>query len=98
MKNYRSAKRTEISIEKCEVTVIRIRRGTAEAFCHQCLAISTYMTPQQVSAIFEMPLGQVYRDLETGRFHVTKTDMNVTQICASGISGISGGHITKKEK
>ena len=85
MKN-RVGRRIEITIETHETKIIHIRTSEKSAFCQQCQASTTWFTPEQIALLLNISIGEVCRDMETGRFHLTETKRGMAMICGDSLT------------
>ena len=78
-KNFKH--RAEITVEKHEIQIIRIRGAANSAFCSQCRKQTAAFTPEQIALLFQISLAEVSREIETGNFHLNALERETTLIC-----------------
>lgn len=80
-------RRTRINIERHEIKIIRIRNGVNLTFCEHCQSQTRSFTPGQIALFLQIPLDEVSGDIESGKFHLTKSDRNLALVCGNSLGG-----------
>lgn len=81
----RTKRRTEITIETDEVTVIRRRRNLARAWCARCAAPVEMVTTEQAAVLTGVSLRRVFRQVEADLLHYTETPDGSLYICLNSL-------------
>lgn len=74
-------KRTRITVNTSELTLIRKLHGTAQADCPQCQARVEMATPEQAVTLTGIPSRVIYGWAEGGRVHFLETAEGHLLIC-----------------
>jgi hypothetical protein len=78
-------RRIEISVETHEIKIIRIRGGGISGFCRHCGAETSLFSPEEIARFLKIPVIDVSRDIESGKFHLTETDGGTALICGDSL-------------
>ena len=85
MSKKTNKRRIEISIETHEIKIIRIRGGGINGFCRKCSAETSLFSPEEIAQFLKIPVIDVNRDIDSGKFHLTETDGETTLICGDSL-------------
>jgi hypothetical protein len=80
-------RRTEITIETHEITVIRTNHKPLSAFCERCQKTVPVFAPEQIAIFFRLPLSEVCRRVEANEIHLTRSGRGAALICAVSLEG-----------
>ena len=78
-------KRTEITLERAELSVIRRTAQQVVDWCDQCGEAVQMMTPDQARAVAGLSARQIYRWVECGRVHFRETPDGRVSICLKSL-------------
>jgi len=78
-------KRTEITVETHQVTVIHRPRPTPDVWCPGCAEVVKTVSDQEAAAMAGLSLRTIYRHLEAGRFHFTELPGGRLLICLNSL-------------
>jgi hypothetical protein len=81
----RMRKRTEITLERAELSVIRRTAQRVVDWCDQCGEAVQMMTPDQARAVAGLSARQIYRWIECGRVHFRETPDGRVSICLKSL-------------
>jgi hypothetical protein len=81
----RKKRRTEIRIETHETRIIRFHGEQSSYSCEQCLSTITAVTPEQAAGLLEMPLEDVFRAINVGRFHLVGMTARLPLLCGKSL-------------
>ena len=82
--------RTEITVERRQRTVVRMRRGPRAAWCEGCAGLVPMLTPDEAAALAGTTAREIFRRVEAGELHFLET--------ADGALLICGGRLLENEK
>ncbi len=77
-------RKTVVSIETRQLTVIRARRPVVLAWCERCSAQVRMVTPEQAAAFAGTRPRAIYRRVESGGLHFIETGEGLL-ICAGSL-------------
>ena len=84
-------KRTEITIEVDELTLVRSRRGgTARIWCPACAREVLMVTPEQAAALARVSVRTVNRWVENERVHFRETPDGLLLLCSDSLAANAG--------
>ena len=87
-------KRTEITVETHEVTIIRTR-GRLSVFCEICQAEAQVFSPPQIVSVFRLELAEIKQLFQNKRIHfVGSTEM----LCGNSLADYFETDKTKNKK
>jgi hypothetical protein len=79
-------KRTEITIEMDEITLINIRRDdSARLWCPGCSATVAMVLPEQAAEIAGVTVRTINRWVETEKVHFMETDNGMLLLCVNSL-------------
>ena len=74
-------RRTVITIESHQLTVVRSRRAI-EMWCKECGKELPMLTPEAAAALVGIPPRAIYRSIESGELHFIDTGGGAVLICS----------------
>lgn len=74
-------RRTVITIESHQLTVVRTRRGI-EKWCQECGKELPMLTPEAAAALAGVSPRAIYRSVESGQLHSIDTSDGALLICS----------------
>ncbi len=80
-------RRTEITIETHEITVIKTNGKSHLAFCERCQKSVAAFAHEQVAMFFRLSLTEICRRVETEQIHLTRTKRGAALICGNSLEG-----------
>ena len=81
----RRIRRTEVTIETDEITIIRRSQEIAVPACRECAQAVVMITPEQAALITCTNVRAIYRALEAGRVHYAETPGGSLLVCPDSI-------------
>ncbi len=94
----KTTRRTEIQIERHEVTIIRTASGANLVYCEQCARRVAVFTPEQVSAFLRMTLTDVCGFIENAKFHLVGKERGMALVCGGSLNNGNGNqHLLNSE-
>jgi hypothetical protein len=88
-------RRREITIETERVLVVRSRSGSFTAWCEECGASSSMVTPEVAAAIAGVGSREIYRWIEEEKLHFSETGGGLVFVCCSSLP-TTGCKVTKE--
>jgi hypothetical protein len=79
-------RRTEITVETCEVSVVRKQKNPTLAWCPACAAEVRMVTSDEAATMARTNPRTIYRWVEAGKVHSTETADGATLICLNSLS------------
>jgi hypothetical protein len=76
---------TVITIETHRLTVVRLRRPPAIAWCERCGGRVRMVTPEQAAALAGTRPRAIYRRVECGDLHFVETAEGALLICSGSL-------------
>ena len=76
---------TIISVERERVVEIRWRGRARESLCAQCGRKARMLTPDEAAVVAGVNSPGIYRLVETGRLHFTKTSEGLVLVCLNSL-------------
>ena len=81
----RRIRRTEVTIETDEITIIRSSQEIAAPTCRECAQAVGMITPEQAALITCINIRAIYRGLEAGWVHYAETPGGSLLVCTDSI-------------
>lgn len=81
----RRIRRTEVTIETDEITIIRSSPGIATPPCPQCAEVVAMITPEHAAMMTCTNIRAIYRGLEAGWVHYAETPGGSLLVCPDSI-------------
>jgi uncharacterized Zn finger protein len=81
----KTRKRTEITLERSELSVIRRSVQRVVAWCDQCGEVVRMVTPDEARAVAGLSARQIYRWVECGRVHFREAPDGRVSICLKSL-------------
>ncbi len=78
-------KRTQITIERHSITVIRATGNLFTAYCECCRTRVAAFAPDQVADILCIDIGEVCLRLADKKLHLTNRDRGPARICGNSL-------------
>lgn len=85
--NQVNRRRTEITIETHSITIIRTGDQRFSAHCGRCSETVSAFTPEQTAVFLRLDLREICRRVQTGEFHLTRTERSAALICGNSLEG-----------
>jgi hypothetical protein len=85
--NKTTRRRTEISIETHEITVIRTNGHQKKHYCENCRTSVLAFALEQIAAFFQISVSDVCRTIEENRLHLVTTQRTIALICGNSLKG-----------
>ena len=80
-------RRTEITVETHEITIIRVSSGNAtEAFCVVCRAAQKHFSVRRAAAVLRLSEKELFRMVESEQLHSVENVRGELFICGSSIT------------
>ena len=80
-------RRTEITLERAELSVLRRPVHQAPTWCAQCEESVQMITPDEAVAVAGRTAREIYRWVEAGRVHFLETPQGLISICLRSLYG-----------
>ena len=85
-------RRTEITIETRERTIIRIcARQSTEAFCEECRAAQSHLSVRRAAALLRLSEMSIFRLVESRELHSTETAAGALLVCGNSLAALIEG-------
>ncbi len=90
------AKRTEITIEQHEITVVHsgahklLPAAPARAWCALCEQEVVVLSAETAAQVAGVSRREIYRRLERGDLHFKETAEGVVQVCLTSLRALNG--------
>jgi hypothetical protein len=81
----RRIRRTEVTVETDEITIIRRSQGVVATTCPQCAGTVAMITPEQAAIVASTNIRAIYRGLEAGWVHYAETPGGALMVCPASI-------------
>ena len=78
-------RRTEVTVETDEITIIRCTREIVAPPCSQCAETVLMITPEQAAIVTHTNIREIYRALEAGWVHYAETPGGSLVVCPDSI-------------
>jgi hypothetical protein len=78
-------RRTEVTVETDEITIIRCTREIVGPPCRQCAETVLMITPEQAAIVTRTNIRAIYRALEAGWVHYAETPGGSLLVCPESI-------------
>jgi hypothetical protein len=85
--NKTTRRRTEISIETHEITIVRTSGTRLTAFCEACREDVPAFGLEQIAAVFQMSVSDVCRTIEEKKLHLVTARHSIALICGNSLKG-----------
>lgn len=82
----KTTKRTQVTVEKREVWVIRRPGKVTMVWCEACGATVEMVTAEQAATQAEVSRRAIYRQVENGEIHFTETADGQLFVCLNSLS------------
>lgn len=82
-KQMTNKRRTEITIETHEITVIKTNGKSRLVFCEHCQKSVAAFAPEQVALFFRLSLAEVCLRVQTEQIHLTRRESGAALICGN---------------
>jgi hypothetical protein len=89
-KRKRPKKRTVITTETHQITIVHPRTKLVRAWCDQCQADSEMAPPEAAAALLGITPREVYRRVENGALHFMETEGGGLLICCRQAGRLEG--------
>lgn len=76
-------RKTEITIEKHSITIIRAKGERFSDYCEQCQKTVSAFTPEQLATFMRLDVTEICRRIESGELHLTETGRGVALVCGN---------------
>ena len=74
-------KRTIVTIETRQRTVVRRSKGQTVAWCERCGSEMLMLKPEDVAAFVRLTAGDFFSRVEAGEIHFLQTDSGALLVC-----------------
>jgi len=78
-----SKKRTTVTIQTRQRTVVRRRGGQKVAWCEQCRAEVLMLTPEEAATLARTTARAIFHRVEAGELHFLETEDGALLVCWS---------------
>ena len=78
-------RRTEITIETHNLTIIRTGGKPLSVFCERCQKAVAAFVPEQIALTFRLSLTEICRRIETEQIHLTSSERGTALICGASL-------------
>ena len=82
----KTTKRTQISVEKREVWVVRGQQKVMAALCEACGTQVEMVIAEQAAAMARVSRRDIYRRVESGELHFTETEDGLLYVCLNSLT------------
>lgn len=78
-------RRTEITIETREITVIRTVGGQRTDYCENCLKNVSAFAPKRIADVLRLSVTEICRRVETKQIHLIDSGRGTALICGDSL-------------
>jgi hypothetical protein len=81
----RKIRRTEVTVETHEITIIRCSQELVAPRCRECAETVEMITPEQAAALTFIHVREIFRWIEAGWVHYSETPQGSLLVCPNSI-------------
>jgi hypothetical protein len=78
-------RKTTITVEQREITVLRRRRRVTQQWCDACAQQVEMLNPEQAAAVVSRSVRTIYRQIEAGQLHFSETPEGLVWVCLNSL-------------